>query len=56
MAGPAGRDELGADMAQTAEPEGLAVPVADARPGSDVVAELPAGVRSGRTWQELAGE
>jgi DNA ligase D-like protein (predicted 3'-phosphoesterase) len=27
----------------------LAVPVADARPGSDVVAELPAGVRSGRT-------
>jgi bifunctional non-homologous end joining protein LigD len=24
-----------------------------ARPGSDVVAEQPASVRSGRTWQEL---
>jgi bifunctional non-homologous end joining protein LigD len=28
----------------------------DARPGSDVVAELPESVRSGRTWQEVAGE
>jgi bifunctional non-homologous end joining protein LigD len=25
----------------------------DARPGSDVVAESPASVRSGRTWQQL---
>jgi bifunctional non-homologous end joining protein LigD len=25
-----------------------------ARPGSDIVAERPASVRSGRTWQELA--
>ena len=28
----------------------------DARPGSDIAAESPASVRSGRTWQELAGE
>ena len=28
----------------------------DARPGSDIVTESPASVRSGRTWQELAGE
>jgi DNA ligase D-like protein (predicted 3'-phosphoesterase) len=27
-----------------------------ARPGSDIVAEQPGSVRSGRTWQELAGE
>ena len=26
----------------------------DARPGSDIVAECPASVRSGQTWQELA--
>jgi bifunctional non-homologous end joining protein LigD len=26
-----------------------------ARPGSDIVAERPASVRSGRTWRELAG-
>lgn len=26
----------------------------DARPGSDIVAEQPASVRSGRTWDELA--
>ena len=26
----------------------------DARPGSDIVAESPASVRSGRTWQEVA--
>jgi DNA ligase D-like protein (predicted 3'-phosphoesterase) len=26
----------------------------DARPGSDVVAESPASVRSGRTWQQVA--
>ncbi len=28
---------------------------ADARPGSDIAAEQPASVRTGRTWQELAG-
>ena len=27
-----------------------------ARPGSDIVAEQPASVRSGKTWQQLAGE
>ncbi len=27
----------------------------DARPGSDIVTERPASVRSGRTWQELLG-
>ena len=27
-----------------------------ARPGSDVVAEQPLSVRSGRTWQEIAAE
>jgi DNA ligase D-like protein (predicted 3'-phosphoesterase) len=26
----------------------------DARPGSDITAEQPASVRSGKTWQELA--
>jgi DNA ligase D-like protein (predicted 3'-phosphoesterase) len=26
----------------------------DARPGSDIVAESPASVRSGRTWQQVA--
>ena len=26
----------------------------DARPGSDIVIEEPASVRSGKTWQELA--
>lgn len=28
----------------------------DARPGSDIVAEAPASVRSGRTWQELLSQ
>jgi DNA ligase D-like protein (predicted 3'-phosphoesterase) len=28
----------------------------DARPGSDVVAESPASVRSGLTWQEMASQ
>jgi bifunctional non-homologous end joining protein LigD len=28
----------------------------DARPGSDIVAERPASVRTGRTWQELASK
>jgi Ni,Fe-hydrogenase III component G len=27
----------------------------DARPGSDITAERPESVRSGRTWQDLAG-
>jgi DNA ligase D-like protein (predicted 3'-phosphoesterase) len=27
-----------------------------ARAGSDIVAERPASIRTGRTWQELAGE
>ncbi len=27
---------------------------ADARPGSDIVAERPESVRTGRTWQEVA--
>ena len=27
-----------------------------ARPGSDIVAEQPASVRSGRTWEEVASE
>ena len=27
-----------------------------ARPGSDVVAEHPASVRSGKTWQQIAAE
>ena len=29
---------------------------ADARPGSDVVAERPASVRSGKTWQQVAAQ
>src|SRR5580692_4405266 len=29
---------------------------AAARPGSDIVAEQPASVRSGRTWQQVAGQ
>ena len=28
----------------------------DARPGSDIAAEQPASVRSGRTWQEVAAQ
>lgn len=28
----------------------------DARPGSDIVAEQPASVRSGKTWQQVAGQ
>jgi DNA ligase D-like protein (predicted 3'-phosphoesterase) len=28
----------------------------DARPGSDIVAEQPRSVRSGRTWEDLANE
>jgi bifunctional non-homologous end joining protein LigD len=28
----------------------------DARPGSDIAAERPESVRSGRTWQQVAGQ
>jgi hypothetical protein len=28
----------------------------EARPGSDVAAERPESVRSGRTWREVAGK
>ena len=28
----------------------------DARPGSDIVAEQPRSVRSGKTWEEMAGK
>jgi bifunctional non-homologous end joining protein LigD len=28
----------------------------DARPGSDIVAEQPVSVRSGNTWQQVAGQ
>jgi bifunctional non-homologous end joining protein LigD len=45
-------------LTRTGERRWILVKASDehARPGSDVVAELPASVRSGRTWQELAGE
>jgi DNA ligase D-like protein (predicted 3'-phosphoesterase) len=43
-------------LTRTGERGWLLVKAADehARPGSDVVSELPASVRSGRTWQEVA--
>jgi DNA ligase D-like protein (predicted 3'-phosphoesterase) len=43
-------------LTRTGERRWLLVKAADehARPGSDVVSELPASVRSGRTWQEVA--
>ena len=43
-------------LTRTGERSWLLVKAADehARPGSDVVSELPASVRSGRTWQEVA--
>lgn len=43
-------------LTRTGERTWLLVKAADehARPGSDVVSELPASVRSGRTWQEVA--
>jgi DNA ligase D-like protein (predicted 3'-phosphoesterase) len=45
-------------LTRTGERRWVLVKVRDehARPGSDIVAEAPASVRSGRTWQELAGE
>jgi len=43
-------------LTKTGDRRWILVKVRDdfARPGSDVVAELPASVRSGRTWQEVA--
>ena len=43
-------------LTRTGEERWILVKVrdADARPGSDIVAEQPASVRTGRTWQDLA--
>jgi DNA ligase D-like protein (predicted 3'-phosphoesterase) len=45
-------------LTRTGERRWILVKVRDgaARPGSDIVAERPASVRSGRTWRELAGQ
>jgi DNA ligase D-like protein (predicted 3'-phosphoesterase) len=44
-------------LTRTGERRWILVKASDehARPGSDIVAERPASVRSGRTWEELAG-
>ena len=44
-------------LTRTGERSWILVKVRDdsARPGSDVTTEQPGSVRSGRTWQELAG-
>ena len=44
-------------LTETGERSWILVKAADepARPGSDVAASEPASVRSGRTWEELAG-
>ena len=44
-------------LTRTGERRWILVKVRDAaaRPGSDIVTERPASVRSGRTWRELAG-
>jgi DNA ligase D-like protein (predicted 3'-phosphoesterase) len=44
-------------LTRTGERRWLLVKAADeeARPGSDIVAERPASVRTGRTWDEVAG-
>jgi hypothetical protein len=50
------RDEPGGfALTRTGERRWILVKVRDeeARPGSDIVTEQPASVRSGRTWQEL---
>jgi bifunctional non-homologous end joining protein LigD len=45
-------------LTRTGEHRWILVKVRDehARAGSDIVAEAPASVRSGKTWQEVAGE
>jgi DNA ligase D-like protein (predicted 3'-phosphoesterase) len=45
-------------LTKTGERQWILVKATDehARPGSDIVAELPASVRSNRTWEELAAE
>ena len=45
-------------LTETGERRWILVKASDeeARPGSDVVSELPASVRSGKTWQEVAEE
>src|SRR6476620_8453873 len=45
-------------LTKTGERRWILVKASDeqARPGSDIVAELPASVRSGMTWAELAGK
>jgi len=47
----------GFGLTRTGEHRWILVKARDghARAGSDIVAEQPASVRSGRTWQELAG-
>ena len=44
-------------LTRTGERRWILVKVRDehAHPGSDIVAEHPASIRSGRTWQDLAG-
>jgi DNA ligase D-like protein (predicted 3'-phosphoesterase) len=45
-------------LSRTGERSWILVKARDdsARPGSDIVTEQPASVRTGRTWQQLAGE
>ncbi len=45
-------------LTRTGDRRWILVKVRDdhARPGSDIVAEQPASVRSGKTWQELASQ
>jgi bifunctional non-homologous end joining protein LigD len=45
-------------LTRTGEKRWILVKASDdgARPGSDIVAEQPASVRSGKTWQEVASQ
>jgi DNA ligase D-like protein (predicted 3'-phosphoesterase) len=45
-------------LTETGERSWILVKASDeeARPGSDVVTELPASIRSGKTWQDVAEE
>jgi DNA ligase D-like protein (predicted 3'-phosphoesterase) len=45
-------------LTRTGEESWILVKASDehARPGSDIVAEQPASVRSGKTWQEVAAD